>query len=398
MAEKKNNRYIVLIAGMLVQLCAGIIYMWSVFKGPIAEHLSWDPGQAALTSSIMLAAFVVGIIIGGKVQDVLGPKLVILAGSVLIGAGMLLTAFVNASAPWLVFVTYGMIGGLGVGTVYTCTVSVVQKWFPDKRGFATGLMVGAFGFSLVIFAPLTNTLLAVKGVPFTFIVFGLGFFVICGLSALFIVNPAADYLPSGFVRSKTTLVQKQYTTKDMLKTKQFYFILLSMFFMLPAFFILNPFLTTLGEARGFVGGEVVRVVMIVGIASACGRLFASWVSDIIGRKGTLLLLILLTLISILLLIFVQNTLFLICIAVVAFSFGGSAGVYPAIAAENFGTKHIGLNYGCVMVGFGASALIFQMITKDWMQNGEYTVSFLLAAATCVIALILVLLQRSPVQE
>ncbi|MGI5985945.1 MAG: MFS transporter, partial [Oscillospiraceae bacterium] len=167
MGMKVKNRYVVLISGMLIQLCAGIIYMWSVFKGPVAQHLEWDPANAALTSSIMLAAFVLGIIAGGRAQDKIGPKFVTAAGSVMISVGMLLTALVSKQSPWLVYITYGIIGGLGVGTVYTATVSVIQKWFPDKRGFATGLMVSAFGFSLVIFAPLTNSLLTKIGVPST---------------------------------------------------------------------------------------------------------------------------------------------------------------------------------------------------------------------------------------
>ena len=143
---KVKNRYGMLAAGMLVQLCAGIIYMWSVFKGPVSQHLEWDPAKAALTSSIMLAVFVLGIILGGRAQDKIGPKIVTTAGSIMLSLGIILTAMVTKEIPWLVYITYGIIGGFGVGTVYTATVSVIQKWFPDKRGFATGFMVAAFGF------------------------------------------------------------------------------------------------------------------------------------------------------------------------------------------------------------------------------------------------------------
>ncbi len=127
---KKKNRYGVLAAGMLIQLCAGIIYMWSVFKGPVANHLEWNPSEASLTSSIMLAAFVFGIIIGGRAQDKAGPKFVTLGGSILTGLGMILTAFVTHRAPRLVYLSYGIIGGFGVGVLYTATVSVIQKRCP----------------------------------------------------------------------------------------------------------------------------------------------------------------------------------------------------------------------------------------------------------------------------
>ncbi len=395
MEEKIRNRFVVLIAGMLIQLCAGIIYMWSVFKGPVATYLRWEPAEAALTSSIMLSAFVLGIIVGGRSQDKIGPKFVTLAGSVLIGLGMILTSFVTAQTPWLVYITYGLIGGFGVGTVYTATVSVIQKWFMDKRGFATGLMVGAFGFSLVIFAPLTNTLLAAKGVPFTFFTFGLLFLIVCGFSSLLIKNPPPHYLPAGFVPGKMNTTQKQYTTAEMLKTRQFYLITLSLLCILPAYFILNPLFITLGTERGLAQELAVLGVMITGIASASGRLFTSWVSDAIGRRPAVVGIILITMVSILVMIFAQGSLFLVCIAAIAFGFGGAAGVYPTITADNFGTKHMGLNYGCVMVGFGISALVFPIISGALVKSGEYTMSFLLAAATCVVALILVLLQKNP---
>lgn len=395
MGMKVKNRYVVLISGMLIQLCAGIIYMWSVFKGPVAQHLEWDPANAALTSSIMLAAFVLGIIVGGRAQDKIGPKFVTAAGSVMISVGMLLTALVSKQSPWLVYITYGIIGGLGVGTVYTATVSVIQKWFPDKRGFATGLMVSAFGFSLVIFAPLTNSLLTKIGVPSTFTAFGIAFFFVCVICSLFIDNPPADYAPAGFAAADMNTAKKQYTTSEMLKTRQFYLIALSMFCVLPAYFILNPLFMTLGAERGLSPELAVVGVMITGIASAAGRLIMSWISDLIGRKRAIYSIIIITMISILTMIIAQGVLFLVCIAAIAFSFGGTAGVYPTITADNFGTKNMGLNYGCVMVGFGSSALIFPIISNMLVKNGEYTVSFLLAAATCIVAFVLVLLQKNP---
>ncbi|NLV85724.1 MAG: OFA family MFS transporter [Clostridiales bacterium] len=390
---KTKNRYGVLAAGMLIQLCAGIIYMWSVFKGPVANHLEWSPSEASLTSSIMLAAFVLGIIIGGRAQDKAGPKFVTLGGSVLTGLGMILTAFVTTQAPRLVYLSYGIIGGFGVGVLYTATVSVIQKWFPDRRGFATGFMVGAFGFSLVIFAPLTTKLLAENGVPFTFISFGIAFLIICAACSLYLENPPEGFNPSGVAASNAAVAQKQYTTAEMLKTPAFYLIALSMLFILPAYFILNPIFMTLGEERGLSQEMAVLGVMITGIASASGRILTSWVSDLLGRRKAVFGIIFITLIAILAMIYAQGTMFIVCIAAIAFAFGGSASVYPAITADNFGTKNIGLNYGCVMVGFGISALVFPLISNSLVKSGSYTASFLLAAGCCLISFVLVLFQK-----
>jgi len=381
-----KNRYLILAMGMVIQLCAGIIYMWSVFKGPVSQHLSWEESSAAITSSIMLSTFVLGIIIGGRIQDKYSPSPVALAGGVLLGLGMVLSSFVPQSSPWLIYVFYGIIGGFGVGCVYTTTVSVVQKWFPDKRGFATGMMVGAFGFSLVLFAPLTKKLLTDWGVPRTFLFFGILFIVICSLCSLFLNNPEVKQ-QSGTPAS----TRKQYTTGEMLKTKEFYFLAFSMFFLLPAYFILNPLFISLGVERGLSESMATFGVMLTGIASASGRLLISWFSDFVGRKAGIATISLITLIAALVMIFAQGVLFLVCIAAIAFSFGGSASVYAATTADLFGTKHMGLNYGCVMIAFGSSALIFQLLSTV-LSN---TYSFIVAAAGCVITITMVAALKIP---
>ena len=385
-----KNKYVILIMGMLMQLCAGIIYMWSVFKGPVSEHLEWDSAKAGITSSIMLAAFVLGIVIGGRLQDKFSPSPVAFAGSIILGIGMILSGFVPQSVPWLIYIFYGVIGGFGVGCVYTTTVSIVQKWFPDRRGFATGMMVGAFGFSLVLFAPVTKLLLASWGVPATFIFFGILFLVLCSICALFLSNPEVKQ-QAGAAAS----MQKQYTTAEMLKTKEFYLLTLSMFFLLPAYFILNPLFISLGVERGLTENMAAFGVMLTGIASASGRLLTSWFSDFVGRKAGIVVITLITITAALVMIFANGILFLICIAAIAFSFGGSASVYAATAADLFGTKHMGLNYGCVMTGFGLSALIFPIVSNALASTGVYTYSFIVAAVGCVITLVLAILLKIP---
>ncbi|MHC1696074.1 MAG: OFA family MFS transporter [Eubacteriales bacterium] len=397
MEQKVKNRYVILAAGMLIQLCAGIIYMWSVFKNPVAAYLDWDPAKASLTSSIMLCAFVAGIVVGGRAQDKLGPKAVVLSGSILISTGMLLTSLVNSSSPTLVYLTYGVISGFGVGSLYTTTVTIVQKWFADRRGFATGMMVSAFGFSLVIFTPLAKSLLASKGVPFTFTAIGVLFLVICVLCSLLISNPPAGWVPAGF-KAKAATTRRHYKTSEMLGTKQFYLIAFSMFFILSAYFIVNPMFISLGMERGLSEDFAVLGVMITGIASATGRLTFSWLSDLIGRKGAVLSVIAVTFVFALLLTFATGGLYIVCIAAIAFAFGGSAGVYPALTADNFGTKFGGLNYGCVMVGFGVSALVFPIISNNLKAADMFWMSFIVSAVACAVAAVLVLLIKKPVSE
>jgi OFA family oxalate/formate antiporter-like MFS transporter len=392
---KNANRYCVLTAAMVIQFCAGIIYGWSVFKGPVAAYLEWDAGSAALTSSVMLAMFVIGIIAGGYAQDKLGPRNITLVGSICIGAGMAATALVNSSAPRLVYITYGVIAGLGVGTVYMSTVAAVQKWFPDRRGFASGMTVCAFGFSLVVLAPLAKSMLNGLGVALTFLILGAAFLIICAVSSLFISNPPSGYMPTGFVTARAAQTVKQYAPGEIIKTKQFYLIAGALFFTLPAYFMLNPVFISLGADRGLSERLAVIGVSLTGISSASGRLIVSWASDKIGRKAAMVVIAAIILAASLVMIKGENVLFLICIILISFGFGGAAGVYATVTAENFGTKFGGINFGLIMIGFGASALVFQNISHKLTAGGSYESSFILAAATCAIAIVLILMLKNP---
>ncbi len=394
-AEKR--RYLVLISGMIIQFCAGVIYMWSIFKKPVTEYLDWNSGDAALTASIMMVAFVIGMLIGGSTQDKFGPQKIVFIGSLVMSAGIIATAFVTSTTPELIYLTYGIIGGGGIGIVYSCTVAVVQKYFPDKRGFATGCMVGAFGFSLVFFSPLAEYMLKEIGVPATFEAFGLAFLIICTISSIFLINPPEGYTVPGAANTPARKIQKQYTPSEMVRTRSFYLIFISLFFVLPAYFILNPILVDLGSERGIEMASI--AVMLTGLFSALGRLLITWLSDRIGRMNGLFTIILMTAIGIAVLTFAEGILFLACVALVAFAFGGASGVYAATTADHFGTQNMGTNYGIIALALGASALIFNIVSKMISGNGDYTLSFTIAAITCIIAFIcVVLLRREPINK
>ena len=384
---KNKKRYYVLFAGIIIQFCAGTLYMWSVYKDPVAAHLSWDPASSALTASFMLASFVGGIIIGGRIMDKIGPRKICVIGSLMLSVGILASSLVTSELPQMIYVTYGIMGGIGVGIVYTCTVSPIQKWFFDKKGFATGLLVGAFGFSLVVFAFIANKLLLMTDVPTTFLIFGAAFMIICVPASLFIVSP-----PAGYVIPKTSVAatQKQYAPKEMLKTKAFYLITVSMFFIVSAYFVLNPQFISLGTERGLTKEVALLAVMITGICSAGGRVAISWMSDITGRIPGLLVIFVLTLSGVILLMFAQGALYIVCLALIAFGYGGVAGMYAVMTSDNFGTKNMGSNYGLVLVGFGASALMFPLLSAKFPLTETNTV-FIVCAAACVATLVCILL-------
>ena len=380
----------VLITGALLQLFLGIIYVWSVFVRPVSEFFEWEIDSVKLTSSFMLCCFVLGILIGGKLQVKTGTQKIVLTGGLLMAIGMLATSFVPLKAAWLIYITYGIVGGFGVGMAYNAIISCAQKWFPKKRGLATGISVSMFGFSTVIFAPLIETLVKSIGLLNTFRLLAGIFFVF--VIALF----SFIKLPDETAASATASVgdTKQYTTSEMLKTKQFYFIMFSMMFCTAAYFILNPSFKTLAAERDLTDSIATLLVMITGIANTLGRLVVPVVSDKIGREYATLSILLITAGATAILSFISGIGFIVMVALVAFCYGGSSGIYPLLTGKYFGVKNIGSNYGAVMVGFALSALLFPMVVNQIPSTARFIVLAAVAALGGVLIIILNLTNKA----
>lgn len=388
---KKENKALPLVAGAVIQLCIGIIYIWSIFQPAVMEYYSWSAADASVTFSIMLATFVLGIVVGGRINDKKGPRPVVFLGGILFCAGIFLSSFVPQEMPQLIWLFYGGLAGFGVGAAYTSTISCAQKWFMDKKGFATGVIVCTFGASTVVFTPVVNTLLKTVGVSQTFLTLSIIFLAVILIFGWFVKNPSMEYMDKFEVALPDLSRQKQYTPGEVLKTKYYYFIFLSMLLLTPAYFIINPLLKSLGELRSLTEAAALAGVMATGMASAAGRLLAPWLSDRIGRRNVLFLLYGITLVSILLLTFAQGYFFIVLIALVSFAFGGSAGVYPAVTADYFGIKNNGVNYGLIMIAFAVSGLLFPAIAKVVTPDGIPTAWTFLVPAIASVAGILITL-------
>ena len=387
--EKSKNRQgvTVLIAGAALQLFLGILYVWSVFVGPVSEALNWGVDQVKLTSSFMLCFFVIGIFFGGKLMAKIGSQTTVLIGGLMLAFGMLATAFIPVQYPWLIYVTYGIIGGFGVGAGYNSIISAAQKWFPKNRGFATGFSVCAFGFSTVIFAPLIENCIKIMELKNTLMLLA-GIFLVMVLALFSFIKTPKDTETSNAVAYDET---KQFTMGQMLKRKEFYFITLSMMFVTAPFFILNPSFKIFAAERGLTPNEATIMIMVTGVANALGRLGAPLLSDKIGREKAILTIILATAVSCVFMAFIPGYAFIGFVAIAAFCYGGTSGIYPVITADYFGLKNVGSNYGAVMMGFALSALTFPMILgtiKDITMLFVVLTAIALAAALCIVMLMM----------
>lgn len=375
------------IGCLLVQLCVGILYLWSVFKQSAIGYYGWDDGSVNLVASFMLFGFCLGSLTGGMVQDRIGPKPVCVAGVSLFGGGILLSSFLPASAPIALFyLTYCLIAGTGTGFAYGAVLSCMQKWFPHKRGFATGLAASAFGLSTVVFSPIISFLLGTLSLPATLRILA-AIFLVVGLGACTQISlPGQEYLDRLNLPAKNISVEKSMTPVEVLRSLPFWLFFFGSFLYNGTWNMLTPLIKGLGIERGLSEGVAVLCVSLTGITNAAGRLLMASLSDKLGRITTLLLMCATTLTSALLLIFVGEYAYLAVVLLTAFAFGGQAAISPATSTELFGSKYSATNYGLLMMSLGFSSMLFNTISNAlYSATGSYATTFLMGATTAVLA-------------
>ncbi|NLL45799.1 MAG: OFA family MFS transporter [Clostridiales bacterium] len=397
---RKENRLATLIATIAIQLCFGVAYIWSVFQTGIANSLfNGDNALASLAYSLLLAFLTVGSVIGGKLTQRISIRYVVMMSGVILAAGFFLSGLVTASAPWVLWITYGCMGGIGMGFSYTPTIACAQKWFPDKKGLVTGLIVASLGFGGVIFTPMVEALIKAFGGQGvgelkTFMVLAGVFFVVCIVGSFFIKNPSQEFLSK--YASKNVTVNKEAVSlspTEVLRRPQFYMLTLSMMLACMGGLMMIGFAKPIAVARGM-GETAVVGVLLISIFNALGRLTWGLVSDKIGRKATLAILLFGTAIIALFVNLATGNWIFVLIGCIGFFYGGLLSNYPAVTSDLFGPKHMATNYGMVLLGFGIAAVSSSYIAGYYKNLAAADISLMAPAftiAACCAAVSLVLL-------
>lgn len=376
------------IGCLLVQLCVGILYLWSVFKQSAINYFGWDAGSVNLIASFMLIAFSMGSLVGGILQDRIGPKPICIAGVSLFGGGIFASSLLGSNAPiTLFYLTYCLIAGMGTGFAYGAVLSCMQKWFPHKRGFATGLAASAFGLSTVVFSPIINTLLTNMSLPSTLRTLSVIFLVV-GLGACTQISlPSKEYLESlqlPTAAAPTVSSVRSMTLSEAARTLPFWLLFFGGFLYNGTWNMLTPLIKGLGMERGLSESAAVLCVSLTGITNAAGRLLMASLSDKLGRIVTLVLMCVVTAGSAVLMIFAGGPAYLAVVLLIAFAFGGQAAISPATCTDFFGPKYSATNYGVIMLSLGFSSTLFNTISNAmYAATGTYTATFLLGAVTAI---------------
>jgi MFS transporter, OFA family, oxalate/formate antiporter len=434
--EKVFNRWLVVLGALLMQISLGAIYIYSVFKpGLKATFPTWSNTDLALPSQLVIFFFALSTIVAGRVQDKIGPRLVASIGGVLVGIGLAVASM--AKDLTMFTVGFSVIAGIGIGTAYVCPIATCVKWFPDKRGLITGLAVAGFGAGGLVFTPVAKSFIASSGVMPTFLYLGIIFFIAVVIGAQFMKNPPAGYKPAGWnppAAATGAPVQSDFSMGQMLSTPQFWILWLTYFAgstaglmiimnitnIWQSFAMLDLVKTTATipkEAYGDIVGKGAAAVMIVAILNSAGRIAWGKISDSLGRKATLMVMFVFSGVIMLFLNgCVSYTLYIFGVSCVGFCFGGFLALYPAVTADYFGTKNVGVNYGCMFMAYGIGGLFgpwlapklmkivqkipFEAIEKGAVitkpyDAGSYVSSFVISGIMCLVAAALILIIKPP---
>lgn len=427
------NRWLVVIGAVLIQLCLGAIYAWSVFTPPLtAEPFNFSKVQTQVIFSVGLAAFALVMIKAGMWQAKLGPTRVARLGAVVVGLGYILGGFASMSltgpsAFYAILVTVGLIGGAGIGLAYVVPIAVGVKWFPDKKGMITGLAVAGFGFGALIWIYLGqglpgwthiewDGLIRPLGVGKVFLIFGIAFLVLILVGSIWMKNPPENYRPAGW-EPATALGAAgssfaQFDWNQMLRTPQFYMLWAMFIFGALAGLMVIGIIKLFGIDALQAGGMDPRqasltagtaMALFYALANGFGRIIWGTVSDKLGRKASLVLMMGAQGIVMLLFFRMGGTPALLYLgaALVGFNFGGNFALFPAATADFFGNKNVGKNYPWVFSAYGIGGIVGPIMAGRFGDAvgsrgvEAWKPAFIIAGVACLVAAVIGVMLKPP---
>ena len=413
--QKIGNRNLVILGALIVQLCLGSIYAWSFFQTALREGAyTWPSLLTQLPFAAGLASFALFMIFAGRWQDRVGPRKVATVGGILLGAGYILAFFVDQVAgsdallgTIYLIITYGIIGGAGIGFAYVCPIAALVKWFPDKKGTITGIAVAGFGAGALVFGYVEQFLLdlfdvpTVAGIGGPMLVLGVVYLVLVVFGSQLLTNPPEDWLPEGYT-PPPTIADGSGTGMmpgEMIRTSTFWLLWLMFVFAATAG------LMTLGNVKSasLAIDPLTDAVVIVGVMSllnAAGRIVWGATSDRLGRENTMILMFLFLAIGMFTFAW-MSTISISWIAVmgiaslIGFCFGGNFALFPSATADFFGSKNVGKNYGVMFTAYGIAGITGAFVAGPIVDvTNSYFMAFIVTGILAIIAILFTLVLKT----
>jgi OFA family oxalate/formate antiporter-like MFS transporter len=400
---KASNRWVIAIAGVFLQIALGAVYAWSVFRIPLSKQFGWSISQVTFTFTISIFVLGFAAFFGGLWMNRKGPRIVALTGATLYGLGVFLASF-SANKLWWLYLSYGVIGGIGLGLGYIVPVATLVKWFPDRRGLITGIAVGGFGAGALITAPVASRLIQVVGVLPTFAYLGVGYFIIAIIAALFMQNPPEGWQPEGWTPTEKEVSQRaghDFVLSEALKTWQWWVLWLILFLNTCAgIAVISQEAPIFQELTGVTAVVAGGMVGVASLGNGVGRVFWAWLSDLITRRATFAVMFIFQvgLFWFLPSITVPSMMTTITF-IILMCYGGGFGTMPAFTADYFGPKNVGPIYGLMLTAWSFASVFGPLyIARMRETTGNYAGALHVIAIVMLVSIVLPIIVRPPRRE
>lgn len=392
MSDQNYNRWLILVAAVIINLCIGTLYAWSVFAKPLGALFGWAPAALGLAFSINHGLSPVAMIGGGYIQDKLGSKSTIVVGGLMFTIGLVLTGF-NSGAIGTLYLTYSTIAGIGGGVVYAGTMANTVKFFPDKRGLAAGICAAGYGCGAMLMAPIASALIIKYGILTCFQILGVAFFIIIVLCLSVTKRAPAGYVPEGWTPPAVSPAKP--AGNDVFWTKMisegiWWVIMVMLYCGAMSGLMILAHASPIGQLMfNLTPMKAAFFVSIITLANAIGRIGFGGLSDRIGRSNTMMIMYVVSAISMLNLTFTGSIVGFVASGIgVGAVFGGFMGLMPSIVSERYGIKNFGVNYGVTFIGFSLAALSGPLLAgKVRAATGDYNQAFWIALGVNVVGLV-----------
>ncbi|WP_181347645.1 OFA family MFS transporter [Thalassobacillus sp. CUG 92003] len=407
MAQRRvKNRWLIALCAVGIHISIGSVYAWSNFTNPLIDEFGWSSSQVQFTFSLAILFLGLSAAFLGWFVEKYGPRVAGMTAAVFFGIGIFGSGLaVNAGSLWMLYFFYGVLGGVGLGIGYIAPVSTLVKWFPDRRGLATGMAIMGFGFAAAIASPVMDWLIGSLGIAATFFILGISYFAIMILSSLYLSRPPEDWSPEGYDPHAEKEVEKRdlanIKAKESLKTVRFYYLWLMLFINVTCGIAVISAAKPLAEnSVGMSTGAAATLVGVMGIFNGLGRIGWASGSDYIGRANTYLTFFALQIALFLILPWTTSVvIFVVALAVIYTCYGGGFATIPAFIGDLFGTKELGAIHGYILTAWAAAGLVGPLFAA-WMQDttGSYENSLIYFAGMFVIALIISILTKVDIRK
>lgn len=400
MTEERYNRWLILVAAIVINICIGTLYAWSVFAMPLGKLFGWTPPALALVFTINHGLSPVAMIGGGYLQDKLGSKTTIIVGGLMFTIGLFLSGYVSQVG--MLYLTYSALAGIGGGVIYAGNIGNTVKFFPDKRGLAAGLCAAGYGCGAMLVAPIASALIIQYGVLNTFQILGTTFFIIIAICIMFIKKAPAGYKPAGWTPPVMSATSAPATANDskwtqMISEGIWWVVMIMLFCGAMSGLMVLAHASPIGQIMfKLTPMNAAFFVSIITLANALGRVGFGALSDRIGRSNTIMIMYIVSAISMLNLAFTTSVAGFVASGVGCGAvFGGFMGTMPTIISDRYGLKNFGVNYGITFIGFSLAA-IFGPLTaaKVRVATGNYEQAFWIALGINVVGFVFAYIFRT----